>query len=181
MVGEKDPKGSKQPKWLTQLFHEIAELHRRNHQIIDLQLEKIRLKENGVEMAWGDAQCIVGDLRTMQSDPSMADLFHALVGLVKPRHATMLHVNTSPSVLKRLEDGLVIGPNGSPDPDIAAVLDAAYVETEEGVALRDPVAYTPEFVKKWAGFDKRIEGEMNRICEEAKRSALRDRDGPSRR
>ena len=106
------------------------------------RLEMLRRKAKlttGVEMEIGLARSSLEILRSTKGrDP---DQFAALVALVKPRKATNVPESAAPAALAALRERGLVLQDGSAAPFIAAVLDAAYEETEGKVALVDPIIY----------------------------------------
>jgi len=159
-------KGDDIPAWLKELFHrgrEEGKVLAKNPLYLMLRKQKIRLKENGAEMTWGEAQDQVESLRRIQTDPDWADAWTALLALIKPRAAKQL-----PSTIphKGLVELAEVGElhNGVVDPICAFVLDASLTVTEDGqMVLRDPVAYTKEFIEKWGPLEEKVQGELDRV------------------
>jgi hypothetical protein len=150
----------------------------------ELMRQKVMLKTTGAELLLHDATALLDCLREMQE--RKPDQFAALVAIVKPRGATCPPSSkVSPKALAVLKKHGLIGPDGSPEQRIAAILDAAYVETTEGVVLRDPIVYpSQQFVDELTRLDSDLAGRMGRaLCEEieAERRNRRGKDdGPSR-
>jgi hypothetical protein len=154
---------------------------------VELFRQKIRLRENGAAMTWRTAIDAVDDLRHLQEEHPEA--FVALVALVKPRGATRLLDKVPPEGLASLKKSVpyMLDRRGLVKPAYAAVLDAAYEEAGGGVVLRNPVAYTSKFVKKWASVvaeaETRLDLTEDLTTDEAIK-ALRERRrkgaGPSR-
>ncbi len=124
-----DQFGKKAPSW-----KRLQELRRR----------KIALKGNGVEIECGGVDDMVNELRKMQEQEP--DVFAELVRSVRPRSATRLPEPTLAMAIARGElkkRGYLVpdGPLVKPEPRVAALLDAAYTETKEGVILREAAIY----------------------------------------
>ncbi len=143
---------------------------------------KIRLKGGTKLWPLMDAECALGDLQDMQSD--RPEEFAALVGLVRPKSATRLPDTVPFAALQKLRKANIVQPDGSVDRLFAAMLDAAYTETKEGVTLSNPITYpSPEvFAER-----ERMHGggfplpEFERADEQTKRAKKRDgNDGPAR-
>lgn len=143
--------------------------------------EQVELKGNGAKIRWGSASSIIKRLRETQQEAP--EDFAALVAIVKPRGATSLPPKGSRKSIQVLIDLAMLNPDGSPDPKCAAVLDAAYEETREGVVLRDPVVYTREFIQNWERVIKNGEHEGEEIYRLLREEARRLRgkgDRPAR-
>jgi hypothetical protein len=155
-----------------------------------LMQERIRLKGNGVEMYFGNAHLHMLHLAALQEQEP--DQFAELVRRVRPSGATRLPGGTpDPKVLRALdalvEDGLLTDDGGrlKPDPWIAAVLDAAYTETKEGVVLRNPVVpprptFADEVLAAAKEADRAAAPAFLRAIKEAERMQGRDDTGPAR-
>jgi len=85
-----------------------------------------------------------------------------------------------------LKKSRILQRDGSPDPRFAAVLDAAYVKTKEGVVLRDPIIYpSQEFVDELTTSDRKVETQIGRLIleeieEKHRKKRPRDEDGQAR-
>jgi hypothetical protein len=175
VVGEKDEQGSEPPKWFMEASRRRREVWNNNPRHDELMHQKIRLKGSGVEMEWGVAQAAVEGLRIVQE--KTADDFATLVALAKPSGATRLPSKVSRKALASVVENQphIVDPDGSLDEDYAKVLEAAYEETKDGVILRDPVAYSREFVEKWAPIDRKVQSELERIDRLAAKAAREER------
>jgi hypothetical protein len=123
-----------------------------NPRYAELMRSKVTLKETGVEMQMGNAMFLLTRLRDMQE--RMPRQFATLVALVKPRGAITTAGEVSHKALAILKKHGVVMPDGSPEKRIAAILDAAYVETKEGVVIRDPIVYpSQEIVNELGGVE----------------------------
>jgi hypothetical protein len=149
----------------------------------ELMRRTVTFKITGVEMPLSDAQGLLFRLREMQE--RKPDQFAALVAIVKPRGATSAPSRILPKALAALKKHGVIGKDGSPSQRVAAVLDAAYVETSEGVVLRDPIIYPGQpFVDEMARLDAELGGRIGRaivdeILEDRRKKRGKD-EGPLR-
>lgn len=124
----------------------LARIERNPHHA-ELMRQKITLKTTGVDLPLQDVTALLVRLRDMQE--RKPDQFGTLVAIVKPRGAICPAGEVSPKAMAALKKHGVLSPNGSPERRIAAILDAAYVETKEGVVLRDPIIYpTRQFVNE---------------------------------
>jgi hypothetical protein len=147
MAGEKD----KEDEELERFFARIP----KSPQYAELMKRKIILKTTGVEMPLNDASALLARLRDMQEHKP--DQFATIVALAKPRGATTPAGEVSPKALAVLKKHGAVRPDGSPEQRMAAILDAAYLETKEGVVLRDPVIYP----------SRELVDELNRIEDDA--------------
>jgi hypothetical protein len=137
----------------------------------ELRQRKIRLKGNGAEMACGDAEAMLQELRRMQEE--QADEFAELVRSVRPQAATRLPEPSAALVIARseLEKGGYLVADGlglRPEPRVAALLDAAYTETKEGVILREAAIYPDP------GFYQELVRVRDQWAEEVVRLAVKD-------
>jgi hypothetical protein len=149
----------------------------------ELMRQKITLKATGAEMPLHEAHALLVRLRDMQE--RKPDQFVTLVALVKPKGIRYPAGQVSPKALAGLKKHGVIDKDGSPEQRIAAILDAAYVETKEGVVLRDPIIYPGrEFVDELTRLDGELELQIGRALreeiEEERRNKRGKDDGPSR-
>ncbi len=166
MVDEKDQQ-ERDPRKMTkeELERALERLLTENPRHHDLERQKIRLKGSDFEMVWGDADDIVRSLRRWQEDEP--DKLAALVAIVKPRGANRLLDKVSSEAVKKLQRTGVLRRDGSASREWAAVLDAAYVEADGGVVLRQPIDYTEEFVKEWAPVDSKMQSVREEVKPEA--------------
>jgi hypothetical protein len=137
--------------------------------------QTIKLKENEVEMIYGDARAALVRLREMQvKEP---DQFAELVRSVRPKGATRLPKPSFKLLVARkaLHERKIIEEDGLVRPGMAAVLDAAYTETREGVVLRNPIA-TPsrEFIEELLAAEKEVDSQHRRKDQEEFEKALDD-------
>jgi hypothetical protein len=128
---------------------------RRNPRYAELMKQKITLKTTGVDIPLVDATALLARLRDMLE--RKPDQFATLVALVKPSGARSPAEAISPRALAILKKHGAVTPDGSPEKRMAAILDAAYVETAEGVILRNPIIYPS---KEFVGELNRLEGEF---------------------
>jgi hypothetical protein len=140
--------------------------------------QKVRLKGNGVEMELHTAEGRLLGLRLLQKDKP--EVFETLVAIVKPRGATRLPGKVSAKAVAWLKKAGMLRPDGSPDEIVAAVLDAAYVETREGALLRHPaISPSPEFSKEHEALEEDSNYWLERhLIDEDKRRGKGD--GPPR-
>ncbi len=134
------------------------------------EAQTIRLKTTGTQMELSRAIFVLEALRMLQE--RSPDDFTAFVAWVKPRGATHPLGKVSSKAVSRLESLGIGDPNQEqPHPDYAAMLDAAYVESRDGVVLRDPIIYPDieEYFDKSGSVDSRAaaaRAEARRILEE---------------
>jgi hypothetical protein len=176
--GDREGSGDTEPpKWLLDAFRRHREVRDNNPLYLELFHHPIQLRENGYGMEWGAAQSCVGVLRSLQENPILAKAFTSLVALAKPRGVTLLQVKVSRRGLAQLRGlGLVDQDGQLVNQDLARVLDASLTATETGeVVLVDPVAYTKEFVAKYAAVDQEIENALKHIDWQTAREAAAER------
>lgn len=178
------------PVWLMEMFHRLREVRENNPLYQELFHHPIRLRENGFQMEWGAAQACVSVLRDVHEASRLAEAFSTLVALVKPRGAESLAAKVSPEGMRLLQEewGLLDADGRLVDPGLAPVLDASLMVTANGdTVLVDPVAYSEEFVSKYAAVEKEMESAETRILRWGDRQAARERrrngglgEGPAR-
>jgi len=181
VVGEQD-KADAYQKLGERMVARLSKIHaERNPRWKELRDEPIRLRGNDAQMKWGIASGSLDALREIQQEAP--DDFAALVAMVKPRGATRLPAKGSPENIAGLTNLSMLNPDGSPASHFAAMLDAAYEETSEGVVLRDPMIYSREFVEKWKPVVDKVEREVEaarRITRKEQRKLRGNDEGPMR-
>jgi hypothetical protein len=175
MVGEED----KQDDTLERIFARFKP----NPRYAELLRSKITLKESGIEIPLNEANALLARLRDMQE--RKPDQFATLVVLVKPKRAVTTIDEVPSKALAILKKHGVVMPNGAPEKRIAAILNAAYIETKEGVIIRDPVVYpSQEFADELKRLDHDFEHRLDRtavdVIREDRRKGPDKDDGKSR-
>ncbi len=190
MTGVNKERGSAPPEWMQEIFQRAREEDKvlvKHRRYAELERQRIRLKDNGGEMTWGEAQHCVRVLRMIKDKPSLADCWAVLVALGKPKAARHLTDKVWREGQKGLMEMGLVDEKGLDD-NIAKVVDASLTLTKNGdVVLVDPVAYTKEFVEEWAHVDSIVQSELDRVEDrlateiaEKQRRKRRGRDaGPS--
>jgi hypothetical protein len=103
--------------------------------------QQVSLK-NGVKMELGTVESVFGGLEDLLEENPRA--FATLVALVRPKGATRVPEKVSAKDVEDLKKWVVLGPGDVPTEEMAAVLDASYLEEAGRGLLRDPVIY-PNF------------------------------------
>jgi hypothetical protein len=147
---------------------------------LELLNQKIRLT-SGVEMPLNIARVILKNLRSSQDREP--DEFAALVSMVNPKGTPQAPAAVSPEMLAALRKSLILRVDGTVAPEIAEVLKAAYLETDEGVVLRDPIVYpSRDFCDELASLDEKRDARLARLLfeERDKKRKRNDDDGQAR-
>jgi hypothetical protein len=108
-----------------------------------LNRQKVRLKRNGAEMEWGQAQDIADTLRSSLTPRE----FKRVMAMFKGGAPGYF----SAKERRLLKGAGILGEDGGLSDAAAKVLEASLVEKTggDGITLADPVAYTKAFVEKW--------------------------------